>query len=106
MQFTPEQREEAMNWYADNCLDILALVSHENLSDLLVDVYFKLKTVPFSFRPNQFIIGIDYKSEYHIRKGTESANIRVDNPHKLIDGKSTHNSFALTILMNLLKQLQ
>lgn len=110
-QFTPGQREEALKWYEDNCPEVLQVLTlgsahGYSIEDIFVDVYFKLKKVPFSFRPNQFIIGVEYKNEYLVKQGKESPNIRVDNPHPLVGHNYTHNHFALTVLMNLLKQLQ
>lgn len=111
--FTPGQREEAMKWLTENCVDLVNLEQQfepkENADyfrDNLVDLYFKLKNLPFSFKPNEFIVGIEYKNEAKIRAGKEVPNVYINNPHPLIAEQYTHDEFARTILYSLFKQAQ
>lgn len=108
--FTPEQKEEATKWYKENCPEVAYFIQPNTngvtVTDILVDIYFKLKTVPFSFKPNEFIVGIEYKNETAIRIGKEAPNVRINNPHRKIGTQETHDQFALTILYNLFRQAQ
>src|SRR5688572_653834 len=103
--FSPEQKEEARKWIVENCIDLINLIENVDTKEeeiyrleLLIDMYFKLKNVPFSFKPNEFIVGIEYKNEAKIRAGKEVPNVHINNPHKIIAGQETHDQFALTLL--------
>jgi hypothetical protein len=111
--FTPDQRKEAMKWITENCIDLINLAETfepreavEYCFDNLIDMYFKLKNVPFSFKPNEFIVGVEYKSEAKIRAGKEIPNVHINNPHKLVAQQFTHDQFALTLLYSLFKNQQ
>jgi hypothetical protein len=111
MTFTPGQREEALKWYAENCPESTLVMNFgtahgQDIQDVFVDVYFKLKSIPFNFKPNEFIVGIEYKNEVKIRAGKEVPNVRIQNPHKKVAGSDTHDELALIILINLFKQAQ
>lgn len=111
--FTPGQREEAIKWITENCIDLINLAdtfepveAKYYFFETLIDMYFKLKNVPFSFKPNEFIVGIEYKSEVKIKAGKEIPNVYINNPHPLIAEQFTHDDFARTILYSLFKQAQ
>ena len=109
--FTPGQTEEALKWYTHNCPDVQDLIDigtihGKSVQDILVDLYFKLKNVPFTFKPNEFIVGIEYKDAQKIISGKEIVNVRINNPHKKIADQMTHDEFALAVLYNLFKNSQ
>lgn len=104
-QFTPEQEKEAVDWLADNCPELFGAWPSDN-HDLpikyLIDMYLKLKHYPYSFRPNQFIIGIEYKKADRVKLGLEAPNISVHNPHPRVAEQYTHDENALLFLMSIL----
>lgn len=103
--FTPGQKEEAYQWYAQNCPDALALTK-DDMSLILVDIYFKLKHIPFSFKPEEFVVGIEYKDAKAVADGKEVVNVRINNPHKKMADQITYDEFALAVLYNLFKGAQ
>ena len=111
--FTPGQKEEAIKWLTENCIDLINLAdtfepteARQYCLENLVDMYFKLKNLPFSFKPNEFIVGIEYKNEVKIRTGKEVPNVYINNPHPLVAEQFTHDEFARTILYSLFKNQQ
>ena|SRR5687767_7166108 len=109
-QFTPGQKGEALAWLKDNCPEFFQILEHDSIDDpdvlLVVDMYFKLKNLPFSFKPNEFIIGIEYTKADKVKLGLEAPNVKVHNPHPRVAEQYTHDELALAILMNLLNQLK
>lgn len=111
-QFTPGQVNEALTWIKDNCPELYALIEgdkegkYEQDTLMAVDMYFKLKNVPFSFKPHEFVVGIEYKQADKIKLGLEMPNVKVHNPHPRVAEQYTHDVLALAILMNLLNQLK
>lgn len=102
MDFSPEQKEEVTNWLKENCEELLAFAQVQVelrdkpesnryfLIDWLCDMYFRLKMISIELRPNQFVIGVDYKGSGDKKKDYEDAkagkipfNLSFWNPHPL-----------------------
>ena len=87
--FTPGQRAEALLWIKQECPQLYAhieeaLTGHE--ADMLIDMFFKLKSSTFELLPNEFIVGVEYKSKEDIIAGKEAINIRL--PHAVFRRKA------------------
>lgn len=103
--FTPGQREEALAWLKENCNGLYihieeALTGYE--ADMIIDMYFKLKSSTFELKPTEFIVGIEYKDQQAIINGEEKVNISIHNP----DRKVKHNQFAFEVMMEIIKRLK
>lgn len=104
--YTPGQREEAIQWFKNNVpkvADLLDSYSGEHpifngISDDLIDTYFKLKQSEFKVKPNQFIIGIEYKDQAKVITGEEKVNISFENPHE----KGKADMFAKSVLLHII----
>ena len=90
--FSPEQINEAVKWYNENNPALIKFCADEpEMRAQLYDVYFKLKMISIELRPNQFVIGVDYKGvtqEEYKKKGQHadfskfSCNLSFWNPHQ------------------------
>lgn len=98
--FSPTQIEEAEKWFQGNNINLYKALDEPNKM-ILVDIYFKLKRIPIQLKPNEFIIGVDYKSEKDIISGKEQASLSFRNPH--FQGNA--NKFAKDFLLAQLSKL-
>lgn len=103
--FTPGQREEVQAWLKENCPKLHshleeAFTGHE--ADMIIDMFYKLKNFNFDLKPEEFVIGIEYKDSDAVIAGTEQINIRMINPHK----NKTADQFAQSVLLELLNRLK
>jgi hypothetical protein len=112
--FTPGQRDEALTWYKENCPELDKYIADSiiyklregrfYLLDLLIDAYFKMKSLSFPIKPEEFVIGVEYKNKEAVKQGKEMVNLRFHNP-KRNEGES-YDPFARDVLINLLMGLQ
>lgn len=102
--FTPGQREEALAWIKQNCLPLYEYARDMGSGeDRMIDMYFKLKSSTFELRPDEFIVGIEYKNQQAVIDGKEQINIRLQNPRR---EKTPHDPFALQVIVELLHRLK
>jgi len=101
--FTPQQREEALAWIKSNCLPLYEYARDLSTGeDRMIDMYFKLKEIKFELKPEEFILGIEYKDKEKVIGGNEEINIRFHNPRR----DTPHDEFAMQIAINLLHRVK
>ena len=101
MIFTPEQKKEATQWIEKECPNLYNLMSEENVN-LFVDMYLKLKAVTFDLKPEEFVVGVEYKVREDVIEGKEAINIRFLNPRRA----GVADAFAQQLLIELLTRLK
>lgn len=104
--FTPGQRKEALDWIESNCddlkyhLDSMELDSRQPIETMIIDIYFKMKSISFPMKPTEFVVGIEYQDEQSVINGTEYVNIALINP------RDSKDQFAFQILIELMNRLK
>lgn len=116
--YSSAQIEEATKWLQDNCKGLYnfmiaspVLTDAKNLlATRLTDMYFQLKQSPISLKPNQFVIGVDYKgvsredwikSPDTVDLSKAQFNLSFWNPHS----KGKEDRLAKDFLITKLSQL-
>lgn len=103
--FTPAQREGALGWIKENCPDFYTYIEEAltgHVTDMLIDMFLKLKDIKFDLKPNQFVVGVEYKDEKNALEGLEPINISIHNPHK----KGEYDQFSFQALVHFLNTLK
>lgn len=101
-EISQQQKEEALKWLADNCSELLGAWPDTVNIDLIIDVYFKLKTISFPFKPKEFVIGVDYINKEKVAVGEEKVSITFQNPHL----PGVGDPFAQQVVLELLQRLK